>query len=220
MSGAGDAIPAAIVLAGGRSSRMGHPKESLAWAGTSLLGHTVAVLGGVARRVIVVRAAGQELPPLPPAVAVVEDARPGRGPLEGLLAGLRALDHPDEAAFVCATDMPRLHPRLAVRVVRLLEPGGDAAVPSFEGRLHPLAGAYRARLADLAAARLDAGRGSLVGLLEACGARVLEPSLLLADPELAAADPALESLTNLNTPEELARARRAEGSGGPLRASG
>ncbi len=207
-----DAIGAAIVLAGGRSMRMGAPKESLAWEGTSLLGRTVAVLGTVARRVVVVRAAGQGLPPLPPDVAVVEDAVPDRGPLEGLLAGLRTLAGPDDAAFVCATDMPRLHPLLATRVVALLAPERDAAVPWVGGRAHPLAGAYRARLADTVAARLDAGRGSLTGLLDACGALRLDAPTLLADPALAAADPGLESLVNLNTPAELAAARRAQAS--------
>jgi molybdopterin-guanine dinucleotide biosynthesis protein A len=207
-----DAIAVAIVLAGGRSTRMGEPKDALAWDGTSLLGRTVTVLGGVARRVVVVRAAGQGLPALPPGVTVVEDARPDRGPLEGLRAGLRALAHPDEAAFVCATDMPLLHPLLAVRVVDLLPPERDAAVPWVGGRWHPLAGAYRARLAGTAAARLEAGRGSLTGLLEACGALPLDAPALLADPALAAADPGLESLVNLNTPAELAAARRAQAS--------
>src|SRR4029077_17322322 len=81
---------AAIVLAGGRSSRMGSPKAALGCHGSTLLR---GVAGIVARAVdgpvIVVRAPGQELPALPPSVEVVEDARQGRGPLPGPDAGRR-----------------------------------------------------------------------------------------------------------------------------------
>ncbi len=197
----------AIILAGGRSSRMGRPKASLDWGGTPLLRHLVQTLGAASGRVVVVRAAGQELPSLPPRTVVVEDARPDRGPLEGLLAGLRTLERPDDAAFVCATDMPLLHPLLAARVLALLRPTDAAAVPSVGGRRHPLAGAYRARLATTIAERLAAGRGDLMGLLDACGARALDAATLLAEPALAAADPGLDGLLNLNTPADLAAAR-------------
>lgn len=213
MTGERAALGAAIVLAGGGSSRMGRSKASLEWEGAPLLSRTVATLGGVAARVVVVRAAGQELPPLPAAVSIVEDAHPGRGPLEGLLAGLRRLERPDEAAFVCATDMPLLHPRFVERVAALLGPHDDAAIPEVEGRRQPLAGVYRGRVAGPVAARLDAGRLSLMGLLDAIRTRRLEPATLLADPALAAADPRLDSLLNLNTPAEhataLARAAQA-----------
>src|SRR5690349_8268256 len=83
---------AAIVLAGGGSTRMGTDKASLDWHGTTLLRRAV----GIAHRavdgpVIVVRAAGQRLPLLPDGVELAQDARPDRGPLEGLAAGLDTL---------------------------------------------------------------------------------------------------------------------------------
>lgn len=208
MTGEGTALSAAIVLAGGRSSRMGEAKASLEWDGSPLLVRTVATLARVAPRVVVARAAGQELPPLPPGVLVVDDVHPDRGPLEGLLAGLRALERPDDVAFVCATDMPLLDPRFVRRVTALLRPDDDAAVPEVAGCRHPLAGVYRARLAPRIAALLDAGRLSLMGLLDDCGARSLDAATLLADPDLAAADPHLESLVNLNTPGDLAAVAR------------
>ena len=103
-------LDAAIVLAGGRSSRMGRAKASLDWEGAPLLSRTVATLGAVADRVVVVRSPGQALPPLPVAVTVVEDARPGRGPLEGLLAGLRSLEpltrSPSSARRTCRCSAP------------------------------------------------------------------------------------------------------------------
>src|SRR5947208_4621260 len=81
--------PAGIVLAGGRSTRMGTPKAWLEWHGTTLLDRVVRVVsravdGGP---VVVVRAPGQDLPELPAGVLVVDDAAEGQGPLEGLAAG-------------------------------------------------------------------------------------------------------------------------------------
>ena len=83
----------AIVLAGGRSSRMGAPKASLEWHGSTLLRR---VTGIVARSVapgpvVVVAAAGQDLPALPDGIEVVADAREGRGPLQGLAARLATI---------------------------------------------------------------------------------------------------------------------------------
>jgi lysophospholipase L1-like esterase len=82
---------AGIVLAGGRSSRMGRPKAALEWHGSTLLRRVCGIVGrAVDGPVLVVRAPGQELPELPDAVELVEDAREGRGPLQGLAAGLAA----------------------------------------------------------------------------------------------------------------------------------
>src|SRR5918997_1110761 len=101
-------MPAGIVLAGGRSSRMGTPKAWLDWHGTTLLRRTCGIVArGADGPVVVVKAPGQELPPLPDGVRVVEDAREGRGPLQGILAGLEAVD--GELAFAASTDMPFLH---------------------------------------------------------------------------------------------------------------
>ena len=108
-------MAAGIVLAGGRSSRMGTPKAWLEWHGSTLLRRTCAVVArGAAGPVVVVGAPGQELPALPDGVRVVEDAREGKGPLQGLLAGLEAVDA--EVAFVASTDMPFLHPRFVAAV--------------------------------------------------------------------------------------------------------
>ena len=80
---------AGVVLAGGRSTRMGRPKANLEWHGSTLLHRVTGIVGrAVEGPVVVVRAPDQELPELPPGVRVVEDAAEGRGPLQGLAAGL------------------------------------------------------------------------------------------------------------------------------------
>ena len=108
----------AIILAGGRSSRMGSPKAALDWHGSTLLRRVT----GLAQRtvdgpVVVVRAPGQELPELHPSVEVVSDAREGRGPLQGLAAGLAAVGDRAEVAYVSSTDVPLLHPAFIARVL-------------------------------------------------------------------------------------------------------
>jgi len=184
---------AGIVLAGGRSSRMGTPKAGLEWHGSTLLRHVAGVVGSAAGPVIVVRAAGQEMPTLPDGVRVVEDAREGRGPLEGLRAGLRGLEPAVEAAYVAAVDLPFLTPEAVRRALTALAEGVDAAVPRAGGRAHPLAAAYRATVLPVVDGLLAEGRARMGDLLER-----LDVAWLEEEPE---------ALRNLNTPADYARAR-------------
>ena len=115
---------------------------------------------------------------------VVEDAREGRGPLQGILAGLEAVDA--EVAFVASVDLPLLHPRFVAAVCRGVD-GADAAVPHLGGYRQPLAAAYRLALAPLVAELVDADRMKPAFLFERCETRWLEE---LPNPE---------SVRNLNT---------------------
>lgn len=198
---------AGIVLAGGRSTRMGRPKATLDWHGRTLLAHVVDIVGRAAGPVVVVGASGQRLPALPSEVRIVRDARPGRGPVEGLLAGLAAAAGVAETAFATGVDAPFLDPAF-VRAVLAAGAGAEVAVPVVDGRVHPLAAAYRTDLAPRLAHLLDVGVDSLIGVIDACEARRLDAAVLLADAALEAADPGLRSLVNLNEPADYERARR------------
>src|SRR5690349_10824763 len=167
-------MPAGIVLAGGRSSRMGRPKAWLDWHGIPLLRRVCGIVArGTAGPVVVVRAPGQELPELPSAVRVVEDAAEGRGPLQGLLAGLEAVE--DEVAFVAATDVPFLHPRFVAAVCRAAARDGvDAAVPQLAGHRQPLLAAYRTALTPLVAELVAADSLKPAFLFERCAVDWLE----------------------------------------------
>src|SRR3954454_5365268 len=102
----GMADTAGIVLAGGRSSRMGTPKAALEWHGSTLLRRVCGIVGrAVDGAVVVVRAPGPPLPALPDSIAGGEDAREGRGPLQGLAAGLAAVRDDAPAAYVSSTDV-------------------------------------------------------------------------------------------------------------------
>jgi molybdopterin-guanine dinucleotide biosynthesis protein A len=190
----------AIVLAGGRSTRMGEPKATLPWRGTTLLDHVANVVraGTDEGPVVVVAAAGQALPPLHPAILTTVDARPGRGPLEAIAAGMRALPADAEAIYISSVDAPFLVPAFVRRLLRALAPGVDLAAPDAHGHRHPLCAAYRRTLLPLLDDRLAADELRLAPLLDEPWALLLDETALLADAGLRLADPALRSLVNAN----------------------
>ncbi|MDQ3162164.1 MAG: NTP transferase domain-containing protein [Actinomycetota bacterium] len=199
-----------IVLAGGRSSRMGTPKAALEWHGSTLLRRICGLVErSVDGPVVVVRAAGQALPELPASIEVVEDAREGRGPLQGLAAGLAALSGRARAVYVSSTDVPLLHPAFVRRVVGALTGEVDVVLPLAGGFPHPLSAAYRTSLLALVERLVAADRLRPAFLFEECRVTRLDEAALLADPALAGFDPALDSVLNLNEPGdyEAARAR-------------
>jgi molybdenum cofactor guanylyltransferase len=199
---------AGVVLAGGRSSRMGSPKAALEWHGSTLLRRVTGIVGrAVGGPVVVVRAPGQELPPLAPDVEVVEDAREGRGPLQGLAAGLAALDGRARAAYVSSTDVPLVHPAFVRAVTAGLDESVDVALPMVHGHPQPLAAAYRVTLRALVEELLAADRLRPASLFARCRVRRLDEQALLADRRLAATDPELLSVLNVNEPADIDAAR-------------
>jgi molybdenum cofactor guanylyltransferase len=207
--GEGGARTAGIVLAGGRSTRMGRPKAALEWHGSTLLHRVAGIVGrATSGPVVVVRAAGQELPSLPPGARVVDDAREGRGPLQGLAAGLTAVGEDAELAYVSSTDVPLLHPAFVAAVLAAAERDDvDVALPIAQGFRHPLAAAYRTSLLADVEELIASDRMRPAFLFERCRVRELDESDLLGDGKLSRADPDLLSLLNVNNPVEYEEAR-------------
>lgn len=187
-----------IVLCGGRSSRMGRPKCLLPVGGEPMLLRVIRVVAAVTDPVVVVAAAGQELPPMFEGVEVVRDAAEGNGPLQGFAAGLTALLDRADAAVVTGCDTPLLTPDVLRRLIDLRGPAA-ACVPVVDDVPRPLPGVYA--LAVLAEVRtlLAAGQLRLGGVLDRVPVRLIRPA------EFAAVDPTLEALRNVNTPADYAR---------------
>lgn len=184
---------AGVVLAGGRSRRMGTDKARLPFGGTTLLQHVVGRVAAACNPVYVVAADPEVYPEVE--VPVLADRVPGRGPLEGLAVGLRHA--PTGCAAVVACDLPFLRPELLRGLASRLA-GADAVVP-YVDRPQPLCAVYRREVFPLAAALAEEA-SSLRELLRRLRVRFLGPDTLRAwDPELA-------SFRNLNTPEDYARA--------------
>lgn len=188
-----------IVLCGGASSRMGTAKAWLPFGDETLLQRVVRIVGEVVAPVVVVAAPGQGLPPLSSDVLVAYDAQPGRGPLEGVRAGLEALHGLVDVAFVTTCDAPLLRSALMHRMVQLLGEY-EAAAPRIDGRWYPLTAVYRLAVLARVERMLDTNQLRMSDLLVACSAREVTPH------ELAAVDPELDSLRSCNTPEEYEQA--------------
>lgn len=198
---------AGVVLAGGRSSRMGTSKAALEWHGSTLLRRVTGILArGLDGPVLVVRAPGQPLPPLAAGVDVLDDPSEGKGPLQGIAVALAALSDQAYSAFVCSTDLPLLHPAFIRRVTRDSD-AADVVLPVVGGHRQPLAACYRTSLAD-AAARLVAADQLRPAVLFADAHVVqLDENDLLTDAALRRADPGLDSVAGVNTPADYRAAR-------------
>jgi len=174
---------------------MGRPKATLPFGPELMLQRVVRLLSGVVQPVVVVAAPTQELPSLPGEVIVARDEREGRGPLEGLLAGLATLPPNVDAAYATSCDVPLLVPAFVRAMIDRL---GDAeiAVP-VEGEFpHPLAAVYRTSVVSHVEALLAADRLRPTFLYE----RVL--TRRIPAEELRSVDPNLQTLRNLNRPED------------------
>lgn len=195
-----------LILAGGRSERMGRPKESLPFLGETLLARTAATLQRCTDAVLVVARPGQSLPALPSGVDRIDDEQPGQGPLAALATGLRTLRarhgvDDRTPVFVTACDLPFL----TTDAVHFLGARlGDAmlALPRLDGHLQPLCAIYRCGV--LAAADLLLQRGERMprALATAVPARIVD------EDELRQLDPTLHCFTNVNSEDDYDRALR------------
>ncbi len=195
---------AGLVLCGGKSTRMGLPKATLPFGDELMLERVVRLLSSVVSPIAVVAAPEQELPPLPAGVIVARDEVAGRGPLQGLMAGLSALAPHCDAAYATSCDVPLLVPAVVRLMIDRLG-AHDIAVP-VEGQFHhPLAAVYRTRVVPVIAELLAADQLRPVFLYD----RVATCRVNVSD--LAAVDPGLVTLKNLNRPEDYLTALAEEG---------
>jgi len=199
-----------LILAAGASSRMGSPKALLPFGSETMLQRVVRLLGRAVSPLVVVAARSQDLPLLPPSVIVTRDEREGRGPLEGLRAGLEALPETVDAAYVTSCDVPLLVPAFVEQMIRLLA-DHEISVVEIDGFAHPLSAVYRRRTLPHIEALLAVDRLRPVFLFEAVKTRRVQPS------EMALVDPNLLTLRNLNTPEDYEEALATSRAAGDIR---
>jgi molybdopterin-guanine dinucleotide biosynthesis protein A len=187
-----------IVLCGGKSSRMGTSKALLPFGAETMLQRVIRLLDEVVAPIVVVAAVDQELPALPADVIVTRDEHEGRGPLEGLRAGLKGLPPHVDAAYVTSCDVPLLVPAF-VRQMLDLSRGFDVTVMEVDGFTHPLSAVYRRSTLGAVENLLAQNRLRPVFLFEAVRTRRVRPDEMTADSDL-------RTLRNLNTREDYERA--------------
>jgi molybdopterin-guanine dinucleotide biosynthesis protein A len=179
-----------VILAGGRSRRMGHDKATLPAGDGTLIEHLARRLAPVVDETII--AGGSIAPPFEGA-RVVADRQPGLGPLAGMLAGFAAANR--RHVWVVACDLPDVEPALGGLLLAL---AGDyeAVVPRPDQEPEGACALYVRELAPHIEALLKAGQRSIKSLLDRSIVRYV------ASDELRAVDPQLRSFRNINTPAD------------------
>lgn len=195
--------PAAIVLAGGPSSRFGANKLAADLEGRPVLEHALRSAAAVADPIVLVLGPDDPVPRLPAdlgaEVVLARDAVAHRGPLAGLAAGLAALPRPLDVAIVVAGDMPTLVPAVLDLLAGVLAGGPSLGVACLEAEpASPLPAAVRPSIAGpAAAALLAADRRSLRGLIDAV------PTAIVPAAEWRAIDPDGVTLRDVDTPDDI-----------------
>ena len=188
-----------VVLAGGKSRRLGRDKAVEPIDDRPLIGRVIDVLANVAdESVVVVDEAerGRELP-LPPSTQIVTDLYPCGGSLGGIFTGLTAARN--EWAVVAACDMPFLNVRLLDHLLSQRS-DSDAVVPVLDGRPEPTHAAYSKACLPHMERRLKAGDLKISGFFD--DVRVA----FVPQEAVESLDPDRLSFFNINTQQDLDRA--------------
>ncbi|HEY9898516.1 MAG TPA: molybdenum cofactor guanylyltransferase [Pantanalinema sp.] len=187
-------IEVAVLLAGGKSQRMGRDKSRLPFGDEPLAARVYNTLGRVFPRVVVVT----NQPDFPVAGAFcIGDRHPGNGPLEGLASAFEAIEA--DRVLLVACDMPFLEPAL-LRALASEPDDADVIAPCTPRGREPLLAIYSRRLLPVLRERLGAGDCRVCGLIDDVRYREIPPEALRAH------DPELRSFWNLNHPEDYAQA--------------
>ncbi len=186
-----------VIQAGGKSTRMGgRPKALLELGGRRIIERVLDAVAPVVDDVLVVTNTPELYAFL--RVPMVPDAWPEHGSLGGIFTGLAAAA--GDAAFTVACDMPFLHPEVARLVVRRAGEG-DVVIPRVGEQLETMHALYGKACLPAIETRLRAGRLKIVGFF--ADVRVVE----IAEAEVAPHRAPEVAFMNVNTPEELERAR-------------
>jgi molybdenum cofactor guanylyltransferase len=185
----------AVVLAGGKSSRMGRPKSLLLFDGEPLIVHIVRALKRMFAETVIVAAPDQELPDLP--VTLVRDEVAYQGPVGGIYYGLKAAG--GNFCFVTSCDVPFLNHALIAHFTSQIS-NYDVVVPFWEDRFQPLHAVYRTSVLVLLKEQLDRGELRPVYLFDKVKTcKIEETAIRRFDPEGL-------SFLNMNTPDDYQRA--------------
>jgi molybdopterin-guanine dinucleotide biosynthesis protein A len=186
-----------FVLAGGKSSRMGRDKAAVTLNGLTLLQHALAALRAVCRDVAILgkhELYGSLAP-------VYEDIFPGCGPLGGIHAALSSSK--TQFNLIIAVDTPFLAPKfLSYLAEKAIDAGAVVTTPEIDDYTQPLCTVYSLDFRSIAEHALRLGNYKIVPLFPKAR------TLAIKESELRRFAFAVDMFENLNTPEDLARARR------------
>ncbi|MFQ5580114.1 MAG: molybdenum cofactor guanylyltransferase [Nitrospiria bacterium] len=185
-----------VILAGGKGRRMGQEKALIELGGKTLLKGVADCLLGLFSEVLIVTDVPERFPHFPYRCLV--DDRSGLGPIGGLHTALRATQQ--ETVFLTACDMPFLHSGVIRSMVSALG-RYDLLMPRLSNKLHPLHALYTKKCLPAIEAQIS-GRDLALHRLP----KLVNGGIYL-ERTFRQIDPALLSVVNINTPEDLAEAR-------------
>lgn len=180
----------AIVLCGGRSTRMGRDKGSLPFGDETMLARIARIAASIADDVIIV---GRHDQTLPPGVRTIYDPVEDLGPLAGIAAGLAAST--TDLNIVVACDMPLINPQVLMRLASMID-DQDACVAIIDAHASALCGVYRSRVAQDAQALIDSGERRVMRLLDQIPTKRVDAAAFRD------IDPELESFVSVDTPDK------------------
>ena len=187
-----------IILAGGKSLRLGRNKALEIVSGKSLIERVAERLKPITDQLIIVTSKEQVGLPFIHGAEVVADIYPGKGPLGGIYTGLMASR--SDQNIVVACDMPFLNAELLRHMIEL-SPGYDAVVPRLgEGTIEPLHSVYSKSCLPVIRMRLENDQLEIIPSLEQLRVRYVE------EAECRRFDPQLLTFFNMNRQSDLDRA--------------
>jgi len=187
----------AIILAGGRSSRMGRPKAELPFNGGTMLDYIVAEMTRVFDDLVVAVAEPKLFAWEGYGARSIEDRVSYRGPVAALEQALREIEF--DRAFVCSCDVPFVNGDLARKLCDMLG-DDDVLIPRVDSKLQMLHAVYRKKCAKVLATMRKNGESRLHEIVNFAKARIVP------EDEIRTLDPELLNFFNVNTPEDYARA--------------
>ena len=187
-----------IILAGGKSSRLGRSKLSECLCGKKLIEHVIERLEPISNQILIVTTEEQSRFLLTNKAEVVTDIYPGKGPLGGIYTGLLASK--SLYSLVVGCDMPFLNINLLRYMISPIQ-GFDALVPRLEkDKIEPLHAIYSRCCTDIIQTQLENEHLKISQTLDKLCTRYVERE------ECKRFDPYLLSFFNINSPADLRRA--------------
>ena len=188
-----------VVLAGGKSIRMGEDKALLPYKGKTLILNVVETMQTLFTRVLVSVQPNDSLGVLP--VDRIVDRYPDSGPMGGISSVLEA---GEREIFCVACDMPFLNPKIIEYIAGMK--GFDAVIPVWEDRLQVLHALYSQSILNSLHGSIRGGNLKISDVFGTANVRYV------SDDELRKIDPSGASFSNLNTPADYQRIRNNEAS--------
>lgn len=186
-------VNTAVILAGGKSKRMGRDKWSLPWKDSTLLEDLYWELAKAFNRVLVSTRTQLDIP-FQQIVDVVD-----AGSMGGIYSSLVYIGEP---AFFVAVDMPFFNKDVARIIADMYEDRFDMVIPYVQGKFQPLAAVYAPSVVENFRQKILMGEFKIISILDEIEKLILDEDFFTKN------EIPLSVFTNINTPGEYERVRK------------